>query len=77
VKSIHKHITKYWKSWFPILRSYQTFNDRLNRTADTFSLLVERIIEIHGQFPTEMDILIGYFTTFYDLFPQSSRRTNQ
>ncbi len=59
VKSIHKHITKYWKSWFPTLPSYQRFNDRLNRIADVFPLLVERIIEIHGQFPKEMDILIG------------------
>lgn len=59
VKSIHKHITKYWKSWFPTLPSYQTFNDRLNRIADVFPLLVERIIESHGQFPKEMDILIG------------------
>jgi hypothetical protein len=59
VKSIHKHITKYWKSWFPTLPSYQTFNDRLNRIADAFPLLVERIIESHGQFPKEMDILIG------------------
>jgi hypothetical protein len=59
VKSIHKHITKYWKSWFPTLPSYQTFNDRLNRIADAFPLLVERIIESHGQFPKEMNILIG------------------
>lgn len=59
VKSIHKHILKYWKSWFPTLPSYQTFNERLNRIADAFPLLVERIIEIHGQFPQKMDILIG------------------
>jgi len=59
VKSIHKHIIKYWKSWFPTLPSYQTFNDRLNRVADAFPLLVERIIESHSQFPKEMDILIG------------------
>lgn len=59
VKSIHKHIIKYWKSWFPTLPSYQTFNDRLNRIADAFPLLVERIIESHGQFPKEMDILIA------------------
>jgi Transposase DDE domain len=59
VKSIHKHITKYWKSWFPSLPSYQTFTNRLNRIADVFPLLVERIIENHGQFPQEMDILIG------------------
>ena len=59
VKSIHKHIIKYWKSWFPTLPSYQTFSDRLNRIADAFPLLVERIIESHGQFPKEMDILIG------------------
>ena len=59
VKSIHKHITKYWESWFPTLPSYQTFNDRLNRIADAFPLLVERIIESLGQFPKEMDILIG------------------
>ena len=59
VKSIHKHITKYWKSWFPTIPSYQTFNERLNRIADAFPLLVERIIEIHSQFPEEMDILVG------------------
>jgi hypothetical protein len=59
VKSMHKHITKYWKSWFPSLPSYQTFNERLNRIADVFPLLVDRIIENHGQFPQEMDILNG------------------
>jgi hypothetical protein len=58
-QSMHKHIVKYWKSWFPTLPSYQTFNDRLNRVATVFPLLVERIIESHGQFPKEMDILIG------------------
>jgi hypothetical protein len=59
VKSIHKHISKYWKIWFPTLPSYQMFNDRLNRVAAVFPLLVERIIECNGQFPKEMDILIG------------------
>ena len=59
VKSIHKHIIKYWKSWFPTLPSYQTFNDRLNRVSTVFPLLVERIIESHGHFPKEKDILIG------------------
>jgi len=59
IRSIHKHIIKYWKSWFPSLPSYQTFNDRLNRISSIFPLLVERIIEIHGQFPAEMHILIG------------------
>jgi Transposase DDE domain len=35
-KKMHRLILKYWRSWFPLLPSYQTFVLRLNRLEPTF-----------------------------------------
>lgn len=35
-KKIHRLILKYWRQWFPLLPSYQTFVLRLNRLEPTF-----------------------------------------
>ena len=40
VKSIYDFTRKHLRSWFPNLPSYQTFNDRLNRLATVFPMLV-------------------------------------
>lgn len=40
VKSIYDFTRKHLHSWFPDLPSYQTFNDRLNRLAPIFPMLV-------------------------------------
>jgi hypothetical protein len=44
VKQIHQHILHYWRSWFPNLPSYATYNDGLNRLVATFPLLVSRLL---------------------------------
>lgn len=44
LKSMHKHIQKYWLSWFPTLPAYQTFNSRINRIRDVFPTLISQIL---------------------------------
>ena len=44
VKSIYDYATKYLKSWFPTLPSYQAFNRRLNRLNNVFPLLVSILL---------------------------------
>lgn len=44
IKQIHRYIQHHWASWFPTLPSYQTYNDRLNRLAGTFPILVSRLV---------------------------------
>jgi len=44
VKSIWNYARKYLQSWFPDLPSYQAFNNRLNRLAPVFPLLVSRLL---------------------------------
>ena len=45
VKSIHNYAKKYLHEWFPNLPSYQSFNDRLNRLATVFPVLVMRLLQ--------------------------------
>jgi len=44
VKSIHDYASKYLRSWFPTLPSYQAFNRRLNRLNNVFPLLVSLLL---------------------------------
>ena len=44
VKEIHRFATEYLKSWFPLLGSYQAFNNRLNRLGGAFTRLVEILV---------------------------------
>lgn len=43
-KQIHRHMRKYWISWFPHLPSYQQFNKRLNRLASVFPVLLSNVL---------------------------------
>ena len=45
VKQIHRFAAEYLKSWFPLLGSYQAFNNRLNRLGGTFTKLVELLLQ--------------------------------
>lgn len=45
VKQIHLFASRYLKSWFPRLGSYQAFNNRLNKLGGAFTRLVEILIE--------------------------------
>ena len=42
-KHIHKYIKCHLSDWFPLLPSYQAFNDRLNKLPSCFEVLVHSI----------------------------------
>lgn len=44
-KQIHQFIYVYWKSWFPALPKYSTFNHRLNVVMNEFISFSDRFIE--------------------------------
>ncbi|MBN1116496.1 MAG: transposase [Bacteroidales bacterium] len=44
IKHIHRFASEYLRSWFPKLRSYQAFNNRLNRLTGAFNRLVEMLL---------------------------------
>jgi len=43
VKHIYKYTKRYLADWFPLLPSYQAFNDRLNNLTSCFEVLVQSI----------------------------------
>jgi len=43
VKHIYKYTQCYLPDWFPLLPSYQAFNDRLNKLSSCFEILVQSI----------------------------------
>ncbi len=45
VKAMYDHIDRYWRSWFPDLPSYQSFNARLNRISEAFPHLVSSLCD--------------------------------
>ncbi|MEM6841176.1 MAG: hypothetical protein AAF632_03030 [Bacteroidota bacterium] len=49
IKSIWRYAEKHLRSWFPTLPSYQAFNVRLNRLADSLPLLVKHFLAILEQ----------------------------
>lgn len=57
-KSMHKCILNHWHSWFPNLPSYQTFNDRMNRLAPVFPVILIGILE-QLNLPSNPNILLG------------------
>jgi Transposase DDE domain len=59
VKTMHKHIEKYWYSWFPKLPSYQAFNSRLNRLSDALSHLVNLQMQSFYLSQDTIPILLG------------------
>lgn len=44
LKQMHKHIRRYWASWFPKLPAYQTFVSRINRIESAFPTLIEHLL---------------------------------
>ena len=45
IKEIHSFTKDFLGSWFPDLKSYEAFNHQLHQISDSFSALVERLIE--------------------------------
>lgn len=45
LKDIWRYTHKYWSDWFPALPSYQAFVSRLNRLANIFPILLQRVME--------------------------------
>ncbi len=43
VKQIYKYTKRYLSDWFPLMPSYQAFNDRLNKLHSCFEVLVQSI----------------------------------
>lgn len=58
IKSIHRYATRYLKSWFPKLPSYQAFVTRLNRLAAAMPLLAECVLRAVKQDGVCSDISI-------------------
>ncbi|MEI7424755.1 MAG: transposase [Candidatus Staskawiczbacteria bacterium] len=44
VKQIHRFSNEYLRSWFPNLKSYSAFSNRLNRLSETFRLLIAPLL---------------------------------
>ena len=44
VKQIHRFSNEYLRSWFPNLKSYSAFSNRLNRLSETFRLLIDPLL---------------------------------
>ena len=43
IRAIHDHARDYWSDWFPRLPGYGAYVRRLNRLADVFPVLLERL----------------------------------
>ena len=59
IKSMHKYIKNHWHSWFPLLPSYQAFNDRLNNLCDVFPLLVTDFMNTVSISTDSLKVLLG------------------
>ena len=47
IKQIYRFADEYLRDWFPLLGSYQAFNNRLNRLGGAFNRFVEILLENH------------------------------
>ncbi|MFC1733812.1 transposase [candidate division KSB1 bacterium] len=45
IKQIHRFAKEYLLSWFPALGSYQAFNNRINRLAEAFKMLLRPLLK--------------------------------
>jgi hypothetical protein len=53
VKQIYKHVKAYLPGWFPLLPSYQAFNNRLNKLQGGFGLLIQSLgLQSLSELPT-------------------------
>jgi len=57
--SMHNHIKRYWKSWFPQLPSYQTFVDRINQLSDVFLELTYIQMSLLFEQSTDISVILG------------------
>jgi len=67
-KKMHRLMEKYWREWFPLLPSYQTFVLRLNRlepTFQTFGALLSAALA--AKRTPECDHLVGRLTCLLPL----------
>ena len=53
IKDIHDFALRYLLNWFPLLPSYQAFNNRMNRLCSVFQKLSSTILEQH--LPTDCE----------------------
>ena len=59
MRQIYNHIHHQWRAWFPLLPSYQAFNNRLNNLAPSFELLTDTLLQqAHAQLSVADDRLI-------------------
>lgn len=71
IRTIHNHARDYWADWFPCLPGYGAYVRRLNRLADVFPALLERLCP-EGSPPTH----IGLIDSQPVILAQQSRRFN-
>ena len=71
IRTIHNHARDYWADWFPRLPGYGAYVRRLNRLAEVFPALLERLCP-EGPPPTG----IGLIDSQPVILAQQSRRFN-
>ncbi len=71
IRTSHHHARDYWADWFPCLPGYGADVRRLNRLADVFPALLERLCP-EGSAPTHS----GLIDSQPVLLAQQSRRFN-
>lgn len=69
IKAIYDHAVGYWHDWFPQLPSYAAYVQRLNRLADCFPVLLEKLSPTPG--PTTST---GIIDSLPVILAQQSRR---
>jgi len=47
IKDIHRFASRHLRSWFPLLPSYQAYNNRLNRLNEVLRLLSAEVLSLH------------------------------
>ena len=59
LKSMHKYIKNHLLSWFPLLPSYQAFNNRLNKLCDVFPLMIADFMSSVSISSDSLKIVLG------------------
>lgn len=59
IKSMHRFVKSYLLPWFPLLPSYQAFNDRLNKLCDVFPLMIADFMSSTSVSNDSLKILLG------------------
>ena len=74
VKQIHRFSNEYLRSWFPNLKSYSAFSNRLNRLSETFRLLIAPLL---SQYQPEDCILTQSLLDSMPIVTCSGKRTGK